>query len=159
MADPKTLRVALGADHAGYPLKELLKETLDKLGVSHEDLGTHDQESCDYPDFAFAVSRAVAEGRFDRGILFCGTGVGMCIAANKVPGIRCVFCKDHYTAAMSRRHNDSNVLAMGAWVVGVGTAGDVVQAWLSTDYEGGRHDRRLAKIREAESAGGTLPAD
>jgi ribose 5-phosphate isomerase B len=159
MADPKTLRVALGADHAGYPLKELLKETLDKLGVTYEDLGTHDTSSVDYPDYAFAVARGVIEGRFDRGILFCGTGIGMCIAANKISGIRCVFCKDHYTAAMSRRHNDSNVLAMGAWVVGVGAASDVVEAWLSEEFEGGRHIRRLDKIRAVEESGGDLPAD
>ena len=159
MADPTTLKVALGADHAGYTLKEMLKETLDKLGVTYEDLGTHDQTSCDYPDFAFAVARGVADGRFDRGILFCGTGIGMCIAANKVPGIRAAFCKDHYTAAMSRRHNDSNVLTLGAWVMGVGTASDVAETWLAEDFEGERHRRRLDKIHAAESDTATAAAD
>jgi len=140
------MTIAIGSDHAGFPLKQVVKSWLEEHGYEVDDLGTYDTKSVDYPDYAAAVAHAVAEGKADRGILICGTGIGMSISANKVPGIRAALCTDAYTARMSRRHNDANVLCMGARVIGPGVAESIVEAWLSEEFEGGRHARRVGKI-------------
>jgi ribose 5-phosphate isomerase B len=144
------VRVALGADHGGIHLKEEIKRILDSLQIPYEDFGCHCETSVDYPDFAIPVAQKVAGGEFDRGILICGTGIGMSITANKIPGIRCALVHDVFSAKATREHNDSNILSMGERVVGSGLAGEIVKAWLQTDYEGGRHQRRLDKIQEVE---------
>jgi ribose 5-phosphate isomerase B len=144
--ESELVRVAVGADHAGFELKGALVTELAKLGFEIQDLGTDSLESCDYPDYAHAVSEAVEEGRADLGILVCGTGVGMSISANRHPGVRAVVCSEPFSARMSRRHNDANVLCLGARVVGLGTALDIVDAFLRTPFEGGRHTRRVSKI-------------
>lgn len=148
------LKVALGADHGGYQLKEEIKSLLDSMGISYQDFGCDCDSSVDYPDYASPVAEKVASGEFDRGILICGTGIGMSIAANKVKGIRCALVHDCFTAKATREHNDSNVLAMGARVIGPGLAGEIVKIWLQTDYEGGRHQRRLDKIAALEQSQG-----
>ncbi len=140
------MKIAIGADHAGFPLKQAVKSWLEEHGYQVDDLGTYDTSSVDYPDYAAAVAHEVAEGKAEYGILICGTGIGMSMSANKVPGIRAALCTNAYTARMSRRHNDANVLCMGARVVGVGVAESIVEAWLSEEFEGGRHARRVAKI-------------
>ena len=144
------MKVALGADHAGFVLKDALKRVLDQLGVGYEDLGTHSSSSVDYPDYAEAVARGVAEGRFDRGILVCGSGIGMSIAANKVPGIRAAVITDTESAKLSRQHNDANVIALGARLTPEDRAGDIVRAFLTTDFQGGRHSNRVEKIHALE---------
>lgn len=141
------VRVAIGADHGGFRLKEALKKLLEELGHEVRDFGPERGDaSVDYPDFALPLARAVAAGEWDRGILICGTGIGMSIAANKVPGVRCALAHDVYSARMTREHNDSNVLALGERVIGVGLAEEIVRVWLSTPFSGGRHQRRLDKI-------------
>jgi len=145
--------LAIGADHGGFELKEQLKALLDELGVAYSDLGVHENTRVDYPDYAFAVATQVAEGTAERGILVCGTGIGMSIAANKVPGIRATLVHDEYTARMSRAHNDSNVLCLGGRVLGIEIARAAVQAWLETPFEGSRHQQRLQKIADAEHKG------
>lgn len=140
------MRVALASDHAGLPLKERLKARIAELGHEVLDLGTHSSASVDYPDFGEACARAVAEGRADRGVIACGSGIGISIAANRVPGCRAALCHDHYTAEMARRHNDANVLALGARVVGEGVAIDALETFLATGFEGGRHAARVAKL-------------
>ncbi len=140
------MRIALAADHAGFHLKDSLKRTLDELGVTYRDFGTDSAASVDYPDFAQAVAQAVAAGEFDRGILVCGTGVGMAIAANKVPGIRSAPIVDADTARLAREHNDLNVLALGARVTPEVRAREIVRTFLATPFEGGRHANRVAKI-------------
>lgn len=147
------MRVAIGSDHAGFHLKEQLKQTLDDLQVPYEDLGTDQPTSVDYPDYALKVATAVATGQFDRGILCCGTGLGMCITANKVHGIRAVTAHDVFSAEMSRRHNNANVLTMGERVVGPGIADQVLRVWLNTAFEGGRHGTRVDKITAIDQAG------
>jgi ribose 5-phosphate isomerase B len=144
------MKIALGADHGGYELKEALKPLLDELGFTYKDFGTYSSESVDYPDFGTQVAEAVAKGECERGILVCGTGVGMSIVANKVPGIRCALVHDTFSAKATREHNDSNILAMGARVIGPGLALDVARVWLVTEFLGGRHARRLDKIRDLE---------
>jgi ribose 5-phosphate isomerase B len=144
--------IALGCDHAGVRLKGSIAELLTARGVDYRDYGTFDEASCDYPDFAEKVGRAVAAGEAERGILVCGTGVGISIAANKIEGVRAAPCADTFTAHMSREHNDANVLCLGARVVGVGLALDVVSAWLDARFEGGRHQRRIDKIQALEGA-------
>lgn len=145
----KSQAVALGSDHAGYPLKEVVKKVLESLGVEYVDLGTYGEESTDYPDFAAAVAREVQKG--SRGILCCGTGVGMSIAANKFKGIRAAVCNDPLAAELSRRHNDANVLAMGGRVIaGDQVTQEIVKTWLATPFEGGRHQRRIDKIKQFE---------
>jgi len=144
------LNVALGADHGGFRLKEEIAALLTEMGVAYRDFGTFSEASVDYPDFARAVAEAVARGDYERGILCCGTGLGVSITANKVPGIRAALCHDTYSARMSREHNDANVLAMGGRVVGPGLAREIVRAWISTAFAGGRHQRRLAKIEAME---------
>ncbi len=140
------MKVAIGADHAGYQLKDSVMKLLDEMGIVYEDFGTSNGQSVDYPDFAKAVAQSVAAGRFDRGILICGTGVGMAIAANKVPGVRSAPIVDSDTARISREHNDLNVLALGARVLPESRAREIVQAFLQTPFEGGRHAARVSKI-------------
>jgi ribose 5-phosphate isomerase B len=149
--------VALGADHAGFPLKQDLKPWLVAQGHTVLDVGTHSGESVDYPDFAAAVARAVSSGEAQRGVLVCGTGIGMAISANKVPGIRAAVCGDVATACISRQHNDLNVLALGARVTSTAQAIEIVRAWLETPFEGGRHEGRVAKIAALDGARATRP--
>src|SRR5436190_1118286 len=141
------MRVAIGADHAGFLLKEHLKRTLAQLGYHVEDHGTHSEASVDYPPICLAVGRTVADGRADRGIVLGGSGQGEQIAANKVPGIRAALCNDLFTARLSREHNDANVLSMGGRVVAFALADEILTLWLATPFEGGRHQRRLDQIR------------
>jgi ribose 5-phosphate isomerase B len=139
-------KLALGADHAGFALKEQLKPLLAQLGRAFEDLGTHDERSCDYPDFAHAVAGGVAQGRYALGLLVCGTGIGMSIAANRHPGVRAALCSEPFSARMARAHNDANLLCLGARVVGLGLAQEIVRAFLAADFEAGRHAARVAKL-------------
>ena len=150
------MRVAIGADHAGFRLKEHLKGTLATLGHTVIDHGTDSDASVDYPPICFAVGRDVAEGRADRGIVLGGSGQGEQIAANKVHGVRAALCNDLYTARLSREHNDANVLAMGGRVVGPGLADEILVLWLGTKFEGGRHQRRLDQIAAIETAGDAI---
>ena len=145
------MRIALGADHGGYQLKETIKAWLEEKGYETADKGTFDEESCDYPDFGKAVAYAVAGGKADKGILVCGTGIGISISANKVKGVRAALCGDTFSARMSRLHNDANILALGQRVTGQGLALDIVEVWLSTAFEGGRHQRRVDKIMAIEN--------
>lgn len=144
------MRIAIGCDHAGFLLKEELKAYLQVLGHEVEDMGTHSLESVDYPDYARQVAEAVAQGKVERGIVICGTGIGSSIVANKVPGVRAALCHESYTARMSREHNDSNVLALGGRVLGVELAKEIVQVWLASEFQGGRHARRVEKIKTIE---------
>jgi len=138
--------VGLGADHAGFPLKEDLKAWLITGGYDVVDFGTQSAESVDYPDYAAAVGSAVTAGKADFGVLVCGTGIGMAIAANKLPGIRAAACSDAYTARMSREHNDANILALGARITGRDAAIEILETWLAATFAGGRHARRVDKI-------------
>ncbi|MGC8828128.1 MAG: ribose 5-phosphate isomerase B, partial [Anaerolineae bacterium] len=140
------MRIAIGADHGGFWLKERVRAFLEAEGHEVHDFGTHSEDSVDYPDFAGKVARAVAAGTFDCGILICGTGIGMSIAANKVRGVRAAVCHEAYTARMARAHNNANILCMGGRVLGEGVALDVVRTFLATPFEGGRHARRVGKI-------------
>ena len=142
--------IALGSDHGGFPLKEHIKEYLDAHGLDYVDYGCADTSSCDYPDFGAAAARAVASGQCDRGVVICTTGIGISIAANKVKGIRCAVCGDPWSAEMTRRHNDANMLAMGAGIVGPNLAERIVEAFLTTEFEGGRHARRVGLITDME---------
>src|SRR5687767_15843060 len=144
------MRIAIGADHAGFRLKEHLKQTLDRLGHSIDDHGTLSEEAVDYPPICFAVARAVVDGRADRGIVLGGSGQGEQIAANKVRGARAALCNDLYTARLSREHNDANVLSMVGRIVAFGLADEIVALWLDTPFEGGRHQKRLDQIAEIE---------
>jgi ribose 5-phosphate isomerase B len=144
------VRIAIGSDHAGFLLKEHLKGTLQRLGHSVDDHGTTSEEAVDYPPICLAVARAVVEGRAERGIVLGGSGQGEQIAANKVHGIRAALCNDLYTARLSREHNDANVLSIGGRIVGTGLADEIVALWLRTGFEGGRHQRRIDQIAQAE---------
>ncbi|MGH8898280.1 MAG: ribose 5-phosphate isomerase B [Egibacteraceae bacterium] len=144
------MRVAIGSDHAGYPLKRHLVETLRTLGHHVDDHGTDSEEPVDYPPICAGVGRAVAEGGADRGIVLGGSGQGEQIAANKVPGVRAALCNDLYTARLSRAHNDANVLSIGGRIVAPGLADEIVALWLSTPFEGGRHARRVEQITAIE---------
>jgi ribose 5-phosphate isomerase B len=144
------MRVVIGADHAGFELKEIIKETLDELRVAYKDVGTNSDESVDYPDYAAKVGRAVAAGEFDRGILVCGTGIGMALAANKIAGVRAAPVVDLESARLAREHNNANVLAIGARVTAPERALDLVRTFLRTEFEGGRHERRLQKVAALE---------
>jgi ribose 5-phosphate isomerase B len=146
------MRVALGADHAGVELKDALKRELDAIGMTYEDFGTNGTASVDYPDFAAAVARGVSEGRFDRGVLVCGSGIGMAITANKVPGIRAAAIGDTTAARLSREHNDLNVLALGARATPLPLATEILRTFLATPFEGGRHEGRVRKIHAHETA-------
>jgi len=148
------MRIAVGADHGGYELKEAIKAHLERRGYEVRDFGTYSTESVDYPDIAVKVARAVAGGDFALGILTCGTGIGMCITANKVRGVRAALCHDTYSARLTREHNDSNILTMGGRVIGPSLALDIVDAWLGAEFQGGRHARRVGKIREIENLEG-----
>jgi ribose 5-phosphate isomerase B len=146
----RLVRIAIGADHAGFLLKEHLKGTLQRLGHGVEDFGTGSEESVDYPPICFAVARAVVDGRADRGIVLGGSGQGEQIAANKIRGIRAALCHDLYTARLSREHNDANVLSMGGRIVAFGLADEILAVWLSAEFGGGRHQRRIDQISALE---------
>lgn len=147
---PNSKIVALGADHGGYPMKEKLALHLIEAGYHVIDCGTNSAESVDYPDFAFAVAEKVSLGYAWRGIIVDGVGIGSCITANKLPGVRAAMCYDHATAVNSREHNDANVLTLGAGMIGENLARQIVDAWLSTEFGGGRHARRVDKITAIE---------
>ena len=144
------MKIALACDHGGLNLKNPVKEKIKENGYDFVDYGTNSTDSCDYPDFALPAAEAVAEKKCDRGIIICSTGIGVSIVANKVPGVRCAHCHDSYCAEFTRRHNDANVLAMGEKVVGTGYALKIVETFLNTQFEGGRHQRRVDKITEIE---------
>jgi ribose 5-phosphate isomerase B len=144
------VRIAIGADHAGFLLKEHLKATLASLGHTVTDHGTTSEAAVDYPPICFDVGRAVADGRADRGVVLGGSGQGEQIAANKIPGVRAALCNDLYTARLSREHNDANVLSMGGRIVGYGLADEILKLWLATPFEGGRHQRRIDQISAVE---------
>src|SRR3954465_13735478 len=144
------MRIAIGADHAGYELKEKIKEYLSKQGHDLQDEGTNSTESVDYPDFARKVGEDVAARSVDLGILVCGSGIGMAIAANKVPGVRAANVSSEYEAQMSRQHNDANVLAIGSRILDEGTAEEIVDRWLKAQFAGGRHQKRVDKIMQIE---------
>lgn len=141
--------IAVGSDHGGFGLKQEILAYLDKKGLAYKDFGCFDETSCDYPEYAHAVAHAVADGECQQGILICGTGIGMSMAANKVKGIRAALCGDCFSAQMTREHNDANILALGARVVGPGLALKIVETFLTTPFSGDeRHARRIAKIEE-----------
>lgn len=142
--------VAIGSDHAGVELKEEIKALLMEAGLECRDFGTNDMKSVDYPDFGECVSVAVSKGEVERGILICGTGIGMSIVANKFPGVRAALCAEPFSARMSRLHNDANVLVIGGRVTGKALARDIAKVWLETPFEGGRHGDRLKKIAGIE---------
>ncbi len=144
------MRISIGSDHRGVNLKSKIDEFLAAEGHEVSNLGTDSTESCDYPDIAIAVAKAVAGGEAERGILVCGTGIGMAITANKVPGIRAAICNDEVTAEMCRRHNDVNVLCLSGDMVGERNIDQLLRIWLETEFEGGRHARRLEKIAQLE---------
>ncbi len=143
-------KIAIGADHGGFEMKEALKKYLIELGYEVVDCGTNSKESVDYPDFAFAVAQLVAQGKVFRGIVIDGAGIGSCIAANKVPGVRAAMCYDYATAVNSREHNDANLLTLGAGLIGENLAKQIVKTWLETEFAGGRHTRRVDKIIQIE---------
>ena len=140
------MKYFIGTDHAGFAVKPFIIEYLQKKGIEVEDLGTYSSESVDYPDFAHKVAEAVLANEGTKGILVCGSGIGMSLAANKHKGIRAALCHDAYTAEMARRHNDANILCFGERVVGVGVIESILEAWLTHEFEGGRHERRVKKI-------------
>ena len=144
------MRVAIGSDHAGFALKAHLSETLRSLGHEIDDLGTDSEEPVDYPPICAAVARAIAKGEADRGIVLGGSGQGEQMTANKIRGVRAALCNDLYTARMSREHNDANVLSIGARIVAPQLADEILTMWLTTPFEGGRHERRIAQIAEIE---------
>ena len=144
------MRIAIGADHAGYLLKEELKGRLEDLGHAVDDMGAHSDEPTDYPPICAAVARAVRDGRADRGVVLGGSGQGEQMTANKVRGVRAALCLDLYTARMARSHNDANVLSLGARIVAPEMAGLILQTWLDTPFDGGRHGRRVDQIMEIE---------
>jgi ribose 5-phosphate isomerase B len=145
------MRIAIAADHAGFELKQVLRDRLRAAGHQVEDLGTHSSESTDYPDYASAVARQLTEGKADRGILVCSTGVGMSIAANKIPGIRAALGHFPEEVRLTRAHNDANILTLGANFTDAATAAQLIEVFLNTGFDGGRHSRRLAKIGALES--------
>ena len=144
------MKIAIGADHAGYELKTHLIATLEEMGHEVDDLGTHSEASVDYPPICAAVGRAVARGDAERGIVLGGSGQGEQIAANKVHGVRAALCNDLFTARLSRSHNDANVLSMGGRIVAPGLADEILSVWLNTEFEGGRHTRRVEQLSEIE---------
>lgn len=145
--------IAIGSDHGGFLLKEELKKHLDAEKIAYVDFGTDSAESCDYPVYAEKVCRAIQRGECEKGILICGTGIGMSIAANKCKGIRAAACSDNFSAEFTRKHNDANVLCMGARTIGAGVALQLADIFLKTAFEGGRHERRVAMIKELEEKG------
>ncbi len=145
--------IALGSDHVGIELKRVIMQYLDEKGLAYKDFGTFDTERCNYPEYALKAANAVVSGECDKGILCCGTGIGISIAANKVKGIRCVVCSEPYSALLSRQHNNTNMLALGSRVVGGDLAKMIVEQWLAGVYEGGRHQVRVDQIKEIEETG------
>ncbi|MBK8465117.1 MAG: ribose 5-phosphate isomerase B [Chloracidobacterium sp.] len=144
------MKIALAADHAGFEEKENLKKILDEIGVAYKDMGTYSCDSVDYPDYARKVGEAVVDGQYDRGVLLCGSGTGMAIAANKVPGVRAAVAWNEDIAKLSRQHNDANVLSIPARFISQDEMQKIVKAWFSADFEGGRHERRVEKIEQIE---------
>lgn len=144
------MKLAIGSDHGGFRLKEAIKTYLLAYDYEVTDFGTESEDSCDYPDFALPVAEAVAKGEYDRGILICGTGIGIGIVANKVKGVRAALCHDTFSAEACRNHNDANILTMGERIVGEGLALKIVETFLNSDFEGGRHQRRVDKIKALE---------
>ena len=144
------MKISIACDHGAFELKERLKAHLAEQGHQVADCGTHSADSCDYPDFGIAAAKLVADGTCERGVVLCTTGIGMSMAANKVKGVRCALCHEPLSAEMTRRHNDANVLAMGAGVTGGNLAERILDVFLSTEFEGGRHQRRIDKMMEAE---------
>ena len=144
------MKVAIGSDHGGFRLKEELKALLTELTMDTHDFGTYTPESVDYPDISRQVAEAVAKGEYERGIIICGTGIGVSIAANKINGIRAALCNDVFSAKMSREHNDANILTLGERVIGPGLARMIVEVWLKTEFAGGRHACRVEKIMALE---------
>ncbi|MEA3485343.1 MAG: ribose 5-phosphate isomerase B [Candidatus Aerophobetes bacterium] len=145
------MKIAIGADHAGYELKEEIKNFLKEKGVECQDFGAYEANSTDdYPEIGIKVAEVVSRGKFERGILICGTGLGMCLAANKVPGVRATPCYGTFAARLSRQHNDSNILTLGARLTGIDLVREIVEEWLRTGFQGGRHKRRLGKIKKIE---------
>ena len=144
------MRIAIGSDHAGFSMKQSVIGLLSELGHSYKDFGCFNDKSVDYPDIAQPVAEAVSKKSFDRGILICSTGIGMSIVANKVPGIRAAVCHDTFSARRAREHNDANVLCLGEWIIGQGLMREIVTTYLSADFAGGRHARRLEKINAME---------
>ncbi|KUO51264.1 MAG: ribose-5-phosphate isomerase [Desulfitibacter sp. BRH_c19] len=144
------MKVAIASDHGGFVLKGKVIEFLKEKGIEHSDMGTYNCESVDYPEFGEKVALAVSQGGFDRGICVCGTGIGIGIAANKVPGIRAALCHDTFSARAAREHNDTNILCLGERVIGPGLAMDIIDIWLKTDFAGGRHSKRVDKVTEIE---------
>lgn len=144
------MKIAIGADHAGYELKDFISKVITEMGHEIIDMGTSSSCSVDYPDYAEAVAKGVSEGTYERGILICGTGIGMSIVANKFKNIRAALCNDLFTAKMSRLHNDANILCVGSRVIGTGLAKEIVITWLNTAFEGNRHSKRLEKINLIE---------
>lgn len=145
------MKIAIASDHAGFELKELIKDYIIKTNNSVVDFGTNNSDSVDYPDFAVAASKAVSSGEVDRGILVCGSGQGMMMSANKFKNIRAALCNDLYSAKMSRLHNDSNILAIGGRIVGKDLALEIIKTWMETEFEGGRHQRRVDKLNSLQS--------
>jgi ribose 5-phosphate isomerase B len=146
------MKVAIASDHGGLNIREEIKQLMDEIGIQYDDFGCECETSVDYPDFALPVAQKVANGEYDRGILICGTGIGMSIAANKVNGIRCALVHDVFSAKATRQHNDSNMLAMGERVIGPGLAREIAMVWLETEFEGGRHANRIGKISDYEKS-------
>jgi len=144
------VRVALGADHGGFELKETIRVHLERQGIIVQDFGTHSNDSVDYPKYGFAVGNAIIKGEADLGIVVCGTGLGISIAANKIPGIRAAVCTETFSARMAREHNNANILALGARVIGAGLALDIVDIFLKTEFSGGRHALRVSLISDIE---------
>lgn len=144
------MKISIASDHRGYEAKEYIKNILQRSGHEVEDFGTSDSKSCDYPDHAIPASQAVSNGTADKGILICGSGIGMSITANKVKGVRAALCHDELTAQMSRKHNDANVLCLPAMLVNDSLMARIVETWLETEFEGGRHQQRLDKMKTLE---------
>ncbi len=146
------MKIVVGSDHGGYAVKEAMKEFLQKLGHEVTDVGTDSDSSVDYPLYGERVARAVSSGKFERGLLCCGTGIGMSMTANKVPGIRAAVCHNAYTAEMSRRHNDANVLCLGGRVLSVEEAQEILRVWMEASFDGKRHERRVEKISRLDGS-------
>lgn len=145
------MKLAIGNDHAAYAMKLEIKEYLEAKGHEVVDFGTHSTESCNYPEFGEAVGRAVAAGEVDGGVLICGTGIGISISANKVKGVRAAVCSEPVSAALTKQHNNANIIAFGARIVGIETAKAIVDAWMNAEYEGGRHQKRIDMMMEIET--------
>ena len=144
------MKIAVGSDHGGFELKKAIIDHLESKNIEVKDYGTYTEDSCDYPDYGQKVGEAVASKEYELGVLICGTGIGISIAANKVPGVRAALCSDTFSAHATREHNDANILALGARVVGPGLALDIVDTFLNSTFQGGRHEKRVNKIKEIE---------